>query len=68
MSTANIIQIVPVFERFEIFGEVPIPVAVDITFKCHGGDRTYRWTAPEAIVGILGGDDPAGWPGGERIG
>ena len=65
VSTNNIIAITPVLEGFEVF-DAPVPTAVDVTFHCHGGDRTYRYTAVEAIAGILKGDDPALWSG-ERI-
>jgi hypothetical protein len=65
VSTKNIVAIVPVLEGFSIF-EVPVPTAVAVTFHCHGGDRTYRYTAVEAIAGILAGEDPSQW-GGQRI-
>ena len=62
MSTANIISVTPVMAG-------PVPVAVTITFRVHGrqGQRTYLWSAPEAIIGLLRGDDPADWPGGVEV-
>lgn len=65
MSTQNIVQIIPVFEGFEIF-EVPVPSAVIVEFRCHGGNRRYQYSSIEAIRGILAGEDPSQWSG-ERI-
>lgn len=58
MSTENIVSISPVMAGL-------VPVAVDVTFRVHGAEetRTYRYSTPEAVAGILQGSDPNQWSG-----
>jgi hypothetical protein len=79
MSTGNIISIEPVndvggalaagaiAEEFAV-ASLAAPSAVDVTFQVRKGTVTYRYTDPEAVSGILAGEDPAAYAGaGTRI-
>jgi hypothetical protein len=73
MSTANIVSIIPVFGEgvgssigeiaFAEAGGAAIPNAIQVTFKVRNGEAVYQYDDPEAVAGIMAGEDPAQYSG-----